>query len=291
MNDTPPSGLPASTRSRALGRAIQKLNALAWQGLFDALPSATRRDLQATWEPFDGGSLFCTASLPHLMLNRLVMAPASAIPRAVRAFDERQVPTYLLSFDAEDFPDATRIGKDLGLVPYHRAWDCLVRVEPAPPLPELREPSGVRLRHARLAEAGVVAEILANAFDLPSAAAPLFSVAVGRPGWSTWVAEADGVLVAAGLLFTHGDQAYLAGGATRPEHRRHGIQRAMVLARVHEALSAGAKLIGSETGVALPGQANPSHDNLRLAGLHPVHVLEHLCPEGTRWPGALHGAR
>jgi GNAT superfamily N-acetyltransferase len=142
---------------------------------------------------------------------------------------------------------------------------------------------GLRIRRAVPADAARIGALMRNGFDLPKAAAPLFAAVVDRSGWEGVVAECDEGVAGAGLLFVGGTWACLFAGVTAPAYRRRGIQRALVARRVQLALDLGVTGICSETGVAVPGEPNPSWDNLVRAGLLPVHVAEHLCPAGMSW--------
>jgi ribosomal protein S18 acetylase RimI-like enzyme len=74
-------------------------------------------------------------------------------------------------------------------------------------------------------------------------------------------------LVAAATVVVEGDAAGMFGASTLPDHRRRGAQSALLAARLHEAVAAGARWISAETGVETPGNPNSSLHNLRRAGL------------------------
>ncbi len=289
MNTTVPLvSRPEPTPQSADGAALA-LQACAegWLDLFEAQAPDTRRRLGLHHEHVEGGTLIAASGVDHVLMNRLVLAPPHAVDGAVAVFQRLGVPRFLLSFGADDLSAALAAGSRHGLVPFRRPWATLVKTV-APPLrpapPRASPLPGVNLRLARPEDAAAVGALFCDAFDVPPHAAPLFSAAIERDRWVVIVAEhAEAGVVGAGMLFVAGPAAYLFGGATVPRFRRRGIQRALVAQRVVSAIARGARVVASETGVAMPGEPNPSWDNLVRAGLEPVHVSEHLTPNGTTW--------
>jgi GNAT superfamily N-acetyltransferase len=68
---------------------------------------------------------------------------------------------------------------------------------------------------------------------------------LGRPGWSLYLARAEGKPAAAASVFMHGDAAYLADACTDPAFRRHGLHTALLHRRIADARRAGADLVFS----------------------------------------------
>jgi len=97
---------------------------------------------------------------------------------------------------------------------------------------------------------------------------------VGRPGWRCYVAYDGARPVGAGALRLSPQGAWLGIGATVPEARGRGAQRALLAHRIADASTAGAPLIATETGLPLPGEAAPSFRNIGRAGF----VVAHLRP-------------
>lgn len=83
---------------------------------------------------------------------------------------------------------------------------------------------------------------------------------LGLPGWHLLLARRDGVAAGSCVLFVHDGIAYVADMATRPEHRGHGIQAAM-LAACH-ARAAGADVVWARCRFL-----SQSHRNLQRGGL------------------------
>ncbi|MFT2690327.1 GNAT family N-acetyltransferase [Clavibacter zhangzhiyongii] len=114
-------------------------------------------------------------------------------------------------------------------------------------------PAGVTLRRIT-AEPDVRAmsalqdEVFVGAVTPDHADAILRRVATD-PAMELWIAEADGLVVAAGRLqpVAGSDFAGLWGGVTRPGWRGRGIYRALTAARARSALAAGRTLVHSDS--------------------------------------------
>lgn len=262
--------------------ATLRASAAAWTDLFDAVDEPTRRALGLMHMPIAGGTLLAAAGVEHLMLNRMLLAPPSAIDDAVAIFRRLGIARFLLSFDERDLASALAAGAGHALTRFRRPWETLVSTAPLGQTEDIAIP----VRPATMRDARPIGELMSDGFELPSAAAPLFAAAVGRPRWTVLVVERDQRIAGAGMLFGDARAAYLFAGVTHPDYRRQGIQRALVSHRVRLARARGAAVIGSETGVALPGEPNPSWHNLVRAGLAPLHVTEHLSPSGASWSPA-----
>ncbi|UYZ59731.1 GNAT family N-acetyltransferase [Hymenobacter latericus] len=84
-------------------------------------------------------------------------------------------------------------------------------------------------------------------------------------GYSAYLAELDGVPIAAGGMYVHGGVALLAGATTVPHGRRQGGQQALLHARLRDAAAQGCSL--AMMG-ALPGsqsQRNAEKHGFRIA--------------------------
>ena len=65
-------------------------------------------------------------------------------------------------------------------------------------------------------------------------------------------------------------------GATLPQHRGRGVQRALLRARILAARELGARTLSADTGVRRPGLPDASYRNLEWAGFREAYVREHL---------------
>ncbi len=82
-----------------------------------------------------------------------------------------------------------------------------------------------------------------------------------------FVAEADGVMAATGILAMHEGVAVLAGASTRPAYRRRGAQLALLGARLHQAREDGCDVAMM---CARPGSA--SHRNAERHGFRVAYT-------------------
>ena len=253
----------------------------AWADMFAAVSDSAGAALGLRHEAIGDGRMISAAAVDHMMLNRVVLAPPSVIADAVARFRERNITRFMLSFDVHQLRSGPL---PYGLERFHRPWATLA-CRSVQAQSSYRIPEGIRMRAAEVEDRSAMAALFCGAFDLPAAAAPLFAAPIERTRWQVVVAEdaRTGELAGAGMLYLAEGVAVLHGGATAPAFRRRGVQRALVGERVALACRNGAQIIGSETGIAVKGQANSSWNNLERAGLEPVHLTEHLCVKGATW--------
>lgn len=83
-----------------------------------------------------------------------------------------------------------------------------------------------------------------------------------QPGWSLYLARADGKAAATGVLYVHGKVGYCADAATVRAFRGRGLQTALLRRRIADASTAGVDFICSGAEF-LSG----SHRNMQRAGM------------------------
>jgi GNAT superfamily N-acetyltransferase len=88
---------------------------------------------------------------------------------------------------------------------------------------------------------------------------------VAREQSPCFLAEADGVAGAAGVLILHKGVALFAGAATVPEMRRRGLQAALLEARMQYALEHGCDLAMMVTEAGSNSQRNAERKGFRVA--------------------------
>lgn len=84
----------------------------------------------------------------------------------------------------------------------------------------------------------------------------VFADMARAPGVKRMIARHEGALAGAGLLRVDGDIAQLSGASTLPEHRRRGVQRALLHERLARAARAGCRLAVVTTAPGSTSQAN-----------------------------------
>lgn len=176
-------------------------------------------------------------------------------------------------------PQSMRTLQAAGLEPYQRRWIELVRK----PGVVSQSRTDLAIQEALPQHAAGFAEVLSAAFDMGSSARPLFETLIGRAGFHTFVALDGDRVVAGGTLFVAHDRACLLGAATAPDYRGRGAQKALLSRRLSRAFELGCRSVSSETGEAVPGERNPSYENLLRYGFEPVGVRVNFVRPGTRW--------
>lgn len=193
---------------------------------------------------FAGGSALITARPPlgdagplvRSVLDRLRADPSVlAIEWKTRAHDD--APGLLEALEREGLapgdPESIMIG------------------EAAPLAAEVAMPAGVRVRAVSAVQDVRAASAMADrVFGDPVTEARVEDL-LGRieRGAELWVAEVDGEVVATGRLEPVPGTAFagLWGGATREDHRRRGVYRALTAERARSALRRGVRWLQSDS--------------------------------------------
>lgn len=252
--------------------ALDEIEAGAWRDLIDAAPPAITAATGMSWTRVDGVTVLLAPRLPSTLFNRAIGvgngAPATdaLIAEVIVRFAAADIADPWIQISAAARPAA--IGQWLGARGFaparRRAWEKLVRGrEPAPELA-----TSLAIRELDRSDAAALAIVLCEAHGIPGALAPLVAALVGRRGWRAYGAFDGDALVGGGLLRCDDRDrtAWLGLGGTLPSHRGRGAQRALIARRIADAIAQGATTIATETGVAAPGERNPSLDNLVRCG-------------------------
>jgi GNAT superfamily N-acetyltransferase len=85
---------------------------------------------------------------------------------------------------------------------------------------------------------------------------------LGQPGWSLYLARADGEPAAAATLFVRDGVGYLADATTAPSFRGRGLQQRLLRRRIADAASQGVDVVFSG---ATP--FSTSHRNMERIGM------------------------
>lgn len=116
-------------------------------------------------------------------------------------------------------------------------------------------------------QAGMFGRAVATGFAWPDATAPWLAETVGLPGWRHYAAYDDaGDILGVAVLHVVDESAYFGFAATVTEHRRRGVQTALVIHRLHEAAAAGCTRVVAETAEETSARPAPSFRNLRRLG-------------------------
>lgn len=259
----------------------QRAEVAGYRDMWAACPAGVRRRHGVA--ALDVGSGVCLGSAAHsgsTILNHAVgvgvAEPAGAAEvDAIERFYAGLGVRFTVAVAADAAGLRTRL-EERGYAPV-RPWTTFHRrvgdPDPAAPeAPRVAEPSG-------RSEVAAFAEIVVRAFDMPDDFGAWFAALVGRPGWTCLLAWDDGAPIGAATMLAHGDTAWIALGATLPEHRGRGAQGALFADRARRAAAAGIAHLVTETGAPLPGEGpGPSHRNMLRAGFRAAEERANLAP-------------
>jgi N-acetylglutamate synthase-like GNAT family acetyltransferase len=166
-------------------------------------------------------------------------------------FREQGLPTRIESLS----------GEPPGFVPAGELFVLFILAgAPVPAPPE------VTVRRADRSTFSKFADLYVAAFGRPDILRSDLDGWIGLENWRFYTAEVEGRPAGAAMLSLHGEAAYLASAATRPEMRGHGVHAALLRRRMEDAAEAGCSIVFAR---AAPGGAGAS--GLMRAGLQLSH--------------------
>ena len=115
--------------------------------------------------------------------------------------------------------------------------------------------------------------IVRVAYGLPIETEPVIAAAIGKDGWTCWVAYDDGRPAGAAALYVDGGAGYLGYAGTVPEHRGKGAQSALLAVRINDAGERGCDAVYTETGELGPGRPSASYRNIRRMGFEELGIV------------------
>jgi GNAT superfamily N-acetyltransferase len=155
-----------------------------------------------------------------------------------------------------------------------RSWMKFRRGREAPP----KVTTTLTIRAAAAEDAENFGRIVADAFDLGAAGAPLLARLIGRPDWHIYMSfDGDQPAGAAALYVKHGI-GWLDWAATAPAYRGRGSQSALMRRRILDALDLGCGFIVTATGEEVPGDPQISYKNILKMGFEPTYLRKNYAP-------------
>jgi GNAT superfamily N-acetyltransferase len=121
-------------------------------------------------------------------------------------------------------------------------------------------------------------EIASLAPRLEGIAWPEYVRSAGRPGFHHFMAFADDEPAASAILYVFEGLGYLSFALSGEAFRRRGAQRALIAARIENAMALGCQTLVSETLSIL----EDSLSNLKKAGFEPIYEKEVYMRESVR---------
>jgi len=215
----------------------------------------------------------CAISLPGapaIGLNRVLgLAALDDLEKAYEWMLKRSGRRYL-QIDAAAAPRQTHDWiRERGLLPEGKGWAKLRRAAPSAPLTHAGE---ITTRKVRVDEAEIFGSMMCAGFSFPASLTPLWSAIVGKVGWTCFFGELNSRLIATGITYASERLAWLGGGATVPEFRNRGAQKALITARLNEGLRRGVKTFVVETAQPSDDEPNISHANLLGSGFEQIYT-------------------
>lgn len=254
-------------------RALDSLRELQLRDLMEAPPPSLRENLGLEFESRDGVYVAFSRAVDHFLFNRVgVSAGASddAVAAALDRIRSAGVTRFFVQFAAPPSSDTV----ERHAIKRARPWVGLA----GPSGSHAPASSDVSIVRASPSHAPEVGSVLSRAMALPDAAVTLVASVVGRPRWHVYVATEDDRAIGVGALFVHDGAGYLGMGATLPEHRKRGVQSALLARRLEVARDLGCSIVVSETGAPVEGDPQHSHRNMLRLGLREISTLHNFMP-------------
>jgi GNAT superfamily N-acetyltransferase len=246
----------------------------ALAALHRAATPEIRLRLGLAFRPIAGGMASIAATLPA---SAIVVNRALGFPGRLDTAGLAAVSATYRSAEVERFfvnGEADRAAADTaGFVPA-RAWAKFARPREAP----LPDTARVNIVEVDAETATAAARIVTAAFDLGTGAVPWLACLAGAPGWHVFLALIEGQPAGTGALFIDGDIGWTDWGATDPQFRCRGVQRALLVHRLRLADTIGCARAYTCTGTAVPGEPQHSYANILRCGFEDITVRPNWAP-------------
>jgi hypothetical protein len=241
----------------------------AWADMIAAAPPAFAAATGLAVHRLGSAVAFVMAKVDNAQFNRLlglgVAAPATEqeLDAGLDLFRAAGLRNFLIHVTPGAQPPALMDWiAARGLVPFRRAWAKLHRDTAPPPTVT----TDLRVAEIDSASSADFGRVVCEGFGMPPPMQPWLGALPGRADWRAYLAYADAEPVSGAVLYMRDGVAWYGAAATIPTGRRRGGQRAILARGVADAIAAGCTAIAAETGEAVPGESNPSLDNMLRGG-------------------------
>jgi len=260
------------------------LEAIEREGMGDfvrACPAPLARELGVTMQEVDGVECFAVRARPRsIMWNHAQgfaeWSPASesVLDNVVNFYREQKTIGAICLTPRASSEETMRMLDAHG---YEAGYAYRKFVRGTAPAPNAGSP--LEVRPARPQDAHAFAEIVTTAFETPESFVPWIAALVGRPRWHCFMAWDGDRPAGAGALFVHNGAGYCTFGATHPDARRKGAQRALLAHRIDAGLRLGCTTFVTETGETADGVPEQSYRNILWAGFERSYIRDNWVPK------------
>ncbi|TDQ36601.1 GNAT family N-acetyltransferase [Aureibacillus halotolerans] len=216
---------------------------------------------------FGEAMLFLTPGIPGGGFNKLMGLRNEAMPyldMILAEFDDANMP-YRIDvvpgmLQTESFQTLSKRG--LHHLSFHGA---LVGACKKP----VHTTEDVEVRQLARDDFQLYAELYGMSFSMPAflyeAIAENNVILYDEPGWSFYLATMDGAPAGIASMHVHDDVATLAAAGTLPDYRGRGVHKALLHARMEQAVSQGCELLVGQATFASASQRNMQRCGMQLA--------------------------
>lgn len=260
----------ADADPHAEGEAIERQ---ALHSLHAVATPEIRKALGLAWTETTGATASIAAALPAsaIVVNRAFLTDRQAVADTAEVYRAAGVGRYFLHLP----PDVPPRRGTIAPPGYReaRSWQKFVRRRGAP-IPDA--PAFAIERITPGPAAAAVARIVCAAFDLGERAEVWLARLCRDPRWQVFLARVDGRPAGTGALFVSDRIGWSDWGATAPDFRGRGVQRALLRHRLVTAEALGLDRVHTCTGAPAPGDPQHSYRNILRCGFGETVVRRNL---------------
>jgi hypothetical protein len=253
---------------------MERIERQAWADLGAIAPASLAQGIGLQVESIGDAFLFMASRLPQFQFNWLSGAGLNgddgrSIPEAVNRFRAAGQHKFFIQLPPGPRErECVEQARTLGLKPHPLAWAKFYRSTSDAPLVT----SEVEVREVSARESALFGDTAVAGFGMPPPMAAWLAQIVGRPHWHAYLASFGDTPAGAAAMYVRDEFAWLGIGATKPDLRKRGSQRALLARRIADAAKFGARHATTETGTPQPGQPAPSYSNILKSGFSVAYV-------------------
>jgi hypothetical protein len=254
--------------SSELARICELAEANAWTDTFRSASPELASDLGLNVERVGSAILLMAERIPSVSFNRVLAlgmdepVTEAALDEIRSRYEQRGIGEFMIQASPEARP--ALLPEWLSARGYAPGgnWAKVYRGVELPP----EVPTELQVESIGPAYAEMFGQVFVEGYELPEFFGPWVASAVGRPGWSHYVAYANHQPAAVGALFVSDRVGWLGVDATRSEFRRRGGQGTLMARRIRDAAALGCEWLATETGEDRPENPNSSYHNMLRVG-------------------------